>query len=52
MEQQWTYNLAEVSNILEHVEELVELADAAATQDPKLEQLVNEISEIRSADPS
>ncbi len=46
-----TYQMAKVSNVVEHLEELIELADAAIAQDPKLHQLVAEINAIRQQEP-
>ena len=46
-----TYQMAKVSNVVEHLEELIELADAAAAQDPKLHQLVHQIQAIREDEP-
>jgi len=46
-----TYQMAKVSNVVEHLEELIELADTAVAQDPKLDQLVAEISAIREEEP-
>lgn len=39
--------LTKVSNVLEHLDELVSLADAASQQDPKLAELVKLIKDIR-----
>jgi len=46
-----TYQMAKVSNVVEHLERLIELADGAVAQDPKLDQLVPEISAIREEEP-
>jgi hypothetical protein len=42
-----TYKMAKVSNVVDHLEELIELSDGATGQDPKLHQLVAEIEAIR-----
>jgi ERCC4-related helicase len=37
--------------VVEHLESLIELADGAVAQDPKLDQLVTQISAIREEEP-
>ncbi len=46
-----TYQATKVSNVVDHLERLIELADAAASQDPKLHQLAAEINAIRTEEP-
>jgi ERCC4-related helicase len=46
-----TYQMAKVSNVVAHLEELIDLADAATGQDPKLHQLAAEIEAIREQEP-
>ena len=46
-----SYQVAKVSNVVEHLERLIELADAAGNQDPKLDQFVAEIHAIREEEP-
>ncbi|NLE36763.1 MAG: DEAD/DEAH box helicase [Pirellulaceae bacterium] len=45
------YQTAKVSNVVEHLEELIGLADDAESQDPKLDRLIAEIAAIRQAEP-
>jgi superfamily II DNA or RNA helicase len=46
-----TYQAAKVSDVVEHLESLIEMADTALAQDPKLDQLVHEIGDIRRSEP-
>ena len=46
-----TRHTAKVSSIVERLEELIELAGNALGQDPKLDQLVREITSIREQEP-
>jgi len=45
------YQEAKVSDLVEHLEELIDLAGAAEQQDPKLDQLVAEINAVRKDEP-
>ena len=45
------YQAPKVSNVVNHLESLIEVADSAMAQDPKLDQLINEIGEIRRTEP-
>ena len=46
-----TYQVEKVSNIVEHLEGLIDLAQEAEPQDPKLERLVAEVQAIRQGEP-
>jgi ERCC4-related helicase len=44
-------SLSKISSLVEALDNLIELADAASDQDPKLQQLVQEIQDIRTHHP-
>ncbi|MEA5540353.1 helicase-related protein [Limnoraphis robusta Tam1] len=43
--------VSRISNLVESLDELVSLAEAALSQDPKLDQLIREIQTIRTQEP-
>lgn len=46
-----SYQQSKIANVVEHLDRLIELADTAKAQDPKLQALVATIRSIRKAEP-
>lgn len=47
-----SYSQTKVSDVVEHLDELIELADQARTADPKLSELASAVQEIRTREPN